>query len=201
VGCSVYVTCSVRQSCHFGNRGSDCVGTHDPCHLGTTATMLSSAMMHTLAWWTNQMRTPIQWQRCTTTPTVKTKFQKSYAAKEMLAPPAGSQPLPRWARGPLLVPCIPGTPVYRLQAKTKSRGCTHALLHATVAPEPASLLWKTPVLPRVPRLQTPPLRLGGSGAATCPEALDSVSPSRRALTLPCVPRHRTPPRRLGGLGR
>jgi hypothetical protein len=47
--------------------------------------------------------------------------------KEMLAPPAGSLPLPRWARGPLSVPCRPGTPAYKFQVKTKGEACkSHA---------------------------------------------------------------------------
>jgi hypothetical protein len=47
----------------------------------------------------------------------------------MLAPPAGSKPLPRWARGPLLVPCKLNTPAYMLQDKTRGGVCIHALPH------------------------------------------------------------------------
>jgi hypothetical protein len=39
----------------------------------------------------------------------------------------------------------------------------------------------------------------GSGANTCPTALDPVSQPRRALVLPCVPQLRTPPPHRGGL--
>jgi hypothetical protein len=44
----------------------------------------------------------------------------------MLAPPMGSLPPARWARGPLSIPCRPGTPAYKLQVKTKSETCNHA---------------------------------------------------------------------------
>jgi hypothetical protein len=37
-----------------------------------------------------------------------------------LAPPVGSQPLPRWAWGPLSIPCKSGTPTYKFQIKTMS---------------------------------------------------------------------------------
>jgi hypothetical protein len=62
-----------------------------------------------------------------------TKFQKSSAGKEMLAPPAGSLPLPRWAWGPLSVPCRPGTPAYKFQVKTKGEACKS---HAPACPQP-----------------------------------------------------------------
>jgi hypothetical protein len=55
---------------------------------------------------------------------------------EELAPPAGVQSLPRWAQGPLSVPCRPGTPTYKLQVKTKCKACLHtsprALQHQTL---------------------------------------------------------------------
>jgi hypothetical protein len=70
--------------------------------------------------------------------------------------------------GKLSVPCRPGTPVYRLQAKTKGRACTHMLPRATTAPEPTSLLKED------------------SGVVTCPKTPNSAPPPRRALALPCV---------------
>jgi hypothetical protein len=78
----------------------------------------------------------------------------------MLAPPAGSLPLPRWAWGPLSVPSRPGTPGNMLQVKTKGKVCVHALPHATSAPEPASLLREGSNVATCPRLRTPPRRLG-----------------------------------------
>jgi hypothetical protein len=45
----------------------------------------------------------------------------------MFAPAVGSQPLSRRAWGPLSVPYRPGTPTYRIQDKTRSRACIHAL--------------------------------------------------------------------------
>jgi hypothetical protein len=99
----------------------------------------------------------------------------------MLDPPAGSQPLLRWAWGPLSVPYIPGTPAYRLQVKTKDKACAHVLPRATAALEPASL-------PRE-----------GFGIATCLKALDPTPPPRGAPMLSCVLRLRTPPHHPGGL--
>jgi hypothetical protein len=103
-----------------------------------------------------------------------------------VAPPMGLLPFPRWVRGPLSVPCWPGTSVYRLKDKTSSRACTH-------------------VLPCVLQLQTsPPCQGGlqcchvpyvfgpripaeiGSGAATCAMAPDLTSRLRWAPVLPCV---------------
>jgi hypothetical protein len=172
----------------FRNHGSDYLGTHDarctvtsPCNLGTGVVAPSLAMMHISARCTNQIRTLVRWQRRTTTPTVKTEFQKSCARKKMLAPPTGSQPLPWWARGPLSVPYRLGTPAYRLQAKTKGKACTHTLSHDTAAPESTSLLRE------------------GSNIATCLKAPDPASLPRRALALPCVLRLRTVPHLKGWL--
>jgi hypothetical protein len=47
----------------------------------------------------------------------------------MLVPSAGLLPPPRWARGPLSVPCRLGTPAYKLQVKTKSGACNHTSPH------------------------------------------------------------------------
>jgi hypothetical protein len=54
----------------------------------------------------------------------------------MLAPPAGSWPLPRWARGPLSVPCRSGTPAYMLPVKTNGKVGAHALPHVDATPKP-----------------------------------------------------------------
>jgi hypothetical protein len=120
----------------------------------------------------------------------------------MLAPPTNSQPLLRRARGPLSVPCGPGTPVYRLQAKTKGMTHAHVLPCVTAASEPTSCLGRTMPLPRVLGLQTPTLHMGGlwcyhvswgsgprlivqegSGAAMCPLTPDPASPPRRTPAL------------------
>jgi hypothetical protein len=84
----------------------------------------------------------------------------------------------------MMVPCTPGTPAYKLQVKTRSKACIHAL-------------------PRVLRPQTSPPYLGGlwcyhvshgpgpqllaemrSGTATCPSALDLTSQPRWTPVLP-----------------
>jgi hypothetical protein len=97
----------------------------------------------------------------------------------MLAPPVSSLPPPRWARGPLSVPCRLDTPTYKLHVKTRSGACTHMLpcflqhrilrpsrggLRAATcpaAPRPAFQPRWAPTSPRVPWLQT---RGEGSGA-------------------------------------
>jgi hypothetical protein len=48
-------------------------------------------------------------------------------ATEELAPPEGSLPLPRWARGPLLVPCRLGTPTCKIQVNIWSEAFIHVL--------------------------------------------------------------------------
>jgi hypothetical protein len=95
----------------------------------------------------------------------------------MFAPPVGSQPLPRWAQGPLLVPYRPGTLAYKLQVQDKEQD----------------------VLPHFPQLWTLPPAREGYGATTCFAALDPASLLGRALTLPRLPQLRTLPPRSGGL--
>jgi hypothetical protein len=105
----------------------------------------------------------------------------------MVAPLAGSLPLPRWVWGPLLVPCRPGTPAYKHETKVKGRTCYH-------------------VLPCVPRLWTPSPYWGGlfwhhhvsSGSGTrllagegfgttmCPMASNLASQLGRSPVPPCV---------------
>jgi hypothetical protein len=102
------------------------------------------------------------------------KFQVTGRDTKKLAPPTGSQPPLRWARGPLSVPYKPGTPAYRLQVKIRRTTCIHAL-------------------PCVLQLQTSPPAEVGSSAATCPTALNLSSLLRQALMLPCVPQPRTLP--------
>jgi hypothetical protein len=137
----------------------------------------------------------------------------------MLAPPAGSLPLLRWTQGPLSIPYRPGTPAYMLQDKIKSKVCVHSLPRATAAQEPSSLLREGSGAAKCPRLQTPPLRLGGfrrchmpkgsgprltiqegSGAAMRPSALSPASPLRRGPTLTCVHRLQTAPASEVGSG-
>jgi hypothetical protein len=47
----------------------------------------------------------------------------------MMAPPASSLPLPRWAWGPLWVPCRLGTLAYKHEAKVKGRMHYRVLTH------------------------------------------------------------------------
>jgi hypothetical protein len=83
-----------------------------------------------------------------------------------LATPAGLQPLPRWAWGPLSVSCRPGTPTYKLQVKTR-RGCAPTCRHVPYNTRPCL-----------------PAEVG-SGAATCPVAPNPASLQGSALVCKC----------------
>jgi hypothetical protein len=141
-------------------------------------------------------------------------------------------PKERFNRAPLSVPCRPGTPAYRLESKTRKMYCHmpyiigsyHRAREGTnaatchMALDPASLLARAPVLPRVMRLWIlPPYLRGlwcchvsrgyrschptqeGSSAAMSPTALALASLLGRAPVLPHVPRHWTLPPWSGGL--
>jgi hypothetical protein len=164
----------------------------------------SSAMTHTMAWHDNQASPRVRWSRRTTTPIAKMKFQKAARGKKMLAPPVGSLPPPRWARGPLSIPCRPGTPAYMLQNKTKSGACNHAPprvpQHQNLPPSRGGLRGCHVSSGSGTRLAikegsdavtfiVAPEPLGGLRRATCLVALDPVSlrGGLRAATRPAVP--------------
>jgi hypothetical protein len=131
---------------------------------------------------TSRVTPRVCWQECTTTSSTKDRIsEEMHGEKRMLAPPSGSQLLPRWARGPLSVPCRTGTPAYKLQVKTRDRVCIYAL-------------------PCVLKHRTRPPRLGGhwrchvshdsephpsawecSDATTCPMTSNLAPPQRWAL--------------------
>jgi hypothetical protein len=73
------------------------------------------------------------------------------------------------------VPCRPGTPAYKLQAKTRSRACTHvlprALRHLTLPPSQGAL--RGCHVSSGPRSHLPDIK--GSTAASCTVALDPAS--------------------------
>jgi hypothetical protein len=98
-----------------------------------------------------------------------------------LAPPAGSQPLPRWTQGPLSVSCRPGTPTYKLQVKTRSGACTHMsprdLQHRTLPPSRGGLQGCHVSSRSGSRL----LGRKGFGVTTCIVAGDPASLQGRAL--------------------
>jgi hypothetical protein len=117
----------------------------------------------------------------------------------MLAPPAGSQPPPRWARGPLSVPCRSGTPAYRLQVKTRSRACIHTLscvLQLRTSPPYRCGLWCYHMSCNSGR-HLPAVT--GSGAAMCHVSLGLSSQPRRAPALLRDPWLRTLSPCWGGL--
>jgi hypothetical protein len=116
----------------------------------------------------------------------------------MLAPPASSQPLLRWAQGSLLVLCRPGTPAYKLQHKTRSRVCVHALPLQTL---PLYRGWlRCCHMSCSSRPCHCPTKVG-SGAAMCPMTPDHTSLLGRALVLPHVLWLQTSPPARGELRR
>jgi hypothetical protein len=100
-----------------------------------------------------------------------------------IGPTSSSQPLPRWARGPLSVPWRLGTPAYKIWVKTRSMTCIHAL------PRRGGLLCHHMSYGPGPRL----LAEVSSGTATCPSAPDLTSLMRWAPMLPHEPRPQTSP--------
>jgi hypothetical protein len=94
------------------------------------------------------------------------KDSERLCGERMLAPPAGSQPLPGWARGPLSVPCGLGTPTYKLQVKTTAPasrfGAAPGLPRVPAAPAPASRLGAAPGPPRAPVAPAPASRPGAA---------------------------------------
>jgi hypothetical protein len=110
----------------------------------------------------------------------------------MLAPPVGSLPLSRWARGPLSVPCRPGTP--RTSSKSKRRA-RRALKHAHVsitsgyATRHGQLRCRHNFCDTSSRL----LARGSSGATTCSVAPAPKSRHRAAQVLPHIPWRQLPP--------
>jgi hypothetical protein len=109
------------------------------------------------------------------------KFKTTERGTKDMAPLVGSQPLPRWARGPLLAPYRPGTPTYKLQVKIGTRACTQL---------PPCVLQNRTLLASQGGLQGyhvysgPKARLPnrkGSDAATCTMASDPTSLQGRAL--------------------
>jgi hypothetical protein len=100
-----------------------------------------------------------------------------------LAPPMNSQPLPRWAQWSLSISCRPVTPTYKLQVKTSSRTCIHALPRAL-------WLWASPTCQSGLRRFHVSYSFGShlptevaSSTATCPMALDLTSQLRWAPAL------------------
>jgi hypothetical protein len=107
-------------------------------------------------------------------PCRNTKMQssKKQRGKRDVGPTTGSPPLLRWARGPLSVPCRPGTPAYKFQVKTK--GETHVI-----------------------NLSMNRTARGSSGVAACPVAPAPTAQPGAALGSPRVLRLQLP---LPGLG-
>jgi hypothetical protein len=93
----------------------------------------------------------------------------------------------------LSVPCKPGTPrtCFRLRQKIR-----YASTRCHVSPRYRNMPPCTTMCPGAstcPRLQTPPLRLGGLRHYHVPRSSGPSSPSGRGPALPRVPQHRTPP--------
>jgi hypothetical protein len=112
----------------------------------------------------------------------------------MLAPLAVSLPFPRWARSHCRYPTDQLPP--HTGFSPRQGRCTAT---CPTTSDPAFLLGRPPMLPRVPRLRILPPCSGGSGAATCHVAPNPSSLLKRALALPCVPWLWILPPCLGGL--
>jgi hypothetical protein len=114
------------------------------------------------------------------------KFKITKQGIEELAPTVGSQPLPRWARGPLSIPYRLGTPTYKLQVKTRCGACTHmlpcVLRHQTLPPNQGGL--RGCHVSRGSRTRFPDEK--GSGATTCTVAPDPLG-GLRCATCPVAP--------------
>jgi hypothetical protein len=128
----------------------------------------------------------------------------------MLAPPAGSQPLPRWARGTLSVPYRLGTPVYMLQVGTGNKAHNDTLPyvpwlqvptpvlgglqgdHVSNSTFPAPPLGKASVPPGAQPLRSHLPTQEGSDVATCLAAPSTVYPPEGAPVLSCGLRYWPP---------
>jgi hypothetical protein len=118
------------------------------------------------------------------------KFKITKRGTEELSPPAGSQPLPRWARGHCRYP-VDRVPLHiSFKSKIRSEMCTHmpcstepclpievgsGVATCMVAPDPASLIGRVPAPSCVSWIQTPPPCKGGLRCATCPMAPNLAS--------------------------
>jgi hypothetical protein len=111
----------------------------------------------------------------------------------MLAPPVGSLPLSRWARGPLLVPYRPGTPHTSSKSKRRARRAlkrAHVSITSGYATRHGQLRCHHTFRGTSSRL----LAQGSSGATTCLVAPAPKSRHRAAQVLPRIPwRHLPPP--------
>jgi hypothetical protein len=142
----------------------------------------------------------------------RSSFRKAERGKDVLAPPAGSQPLPRWARGPLSVPCKPGTPTYTLKSKTRNNTYCHmprssgpclaaregsSAATCSVASDPASMLGRVPVLSCVPWLWTLPPCLEGLQRCHVPCGFGSCLPAQEGSGAATCPATSDPASLLG----
>jgi hypothetical protein len=124
------ITHSAQQSRHFRNCGSDCLSTHDVrcvitdhCCLGNIATMLHKPRH------VNQAFLHVRWQRRTTTPIVKMKFQKSCTGKKDVGPTGRFAASSKVGPGATIGTLQTGYPTYKFQVKTKRGVCNHAPPH------------------------------------------------------------------------
>jgi hypothetical protein len=132
------------------------------------------------------------WSCCTvSSESQRIKTQKDCTGKGCWRHPAGSQPLPGWARGPLSVPLGPGTPAYKHQvnitAPASRLGAAPGLARVPAALTPASRLGAALGPPRAPMALAPASRLGAApGPPRAPAALAPVSRPGAAPGPPCV---------------
>jgi hypothetical protein len=104
---------------------------------------------------------------------IKYKYHQKLHREMVLAPPAGSSPLPRRPRGPLSVPYRPGTPVHK----------TKKIILKAPDPFPVPEGSGSATCPEAH--SKPPARRG-LGVAMCPIA-QSTPPTRKGLQCRHVP--------------
>jgi hypothetical protein len=124
-----------QQTHRFRNHHSNCISNHD-AHCATTGLQPGKPSLQRFIYQgARALRHDVPTRSghiSTGKTTLLLHRSRSYSrrtawGKEMLAPPASSPPLLRWAQGSLSVPCRLDTPAHKLQAKVGSWACDHAL--------------------------------------------------------------------------
>jgi hypothetical protein len=109
----------------------------------------------------NLVRTPVQWQRRTTTQTVKMEFLRSSTRKRNVGPTCGfaasPEVDPRATIGTLQI----GYPHVHASSKDQGQGMRLCTATCPMTPDPASPPRRAPTLPRDPQHWASPLRPGG----------------------------------------
>jgi hypothetical protein len=123
-------------------------------HDASSATMRISAQRANLVW------THVQWQRRTTTPTVKMEFLSS-AGKMNVGPTCGFTVSHEVGQRATINTLQIGYPRVHASSKDQGQGMRPCTATCPVTPDPASPPRRAPALPRDPQHWAPPLRPRG----------------------------------------